>query len=124
MKTLGEFYREFIVGRDDLTLREFLEFNGGCEVVKDLFGWKLYSGKHSIECRSGEEARFLKVFLEAGMHEVSVPSDDNYLKQILPELERLKKRTDEIIGLYVDGVLSSKIKERVRHEVYQELIKL
>jgi hypothetical protein len=51
-----------------------------------------------------------------------VPTDDNYLKQILPELEQLKKRTDEIIGLYVDGVLSSKIKERVRREVYQELI--
>jgi hypothetical protein len=122
MKTLGEFYREYIVGRDDLTIREFLEYNGECEVVKDLFGWKLYSGIHSIECRSGEEARFLKVFLDAGMHEVSVPTDDNYLKQILPELEQLKKRTDEIIGLYVDGVLSSKIKERVRREVYQELI--
>lgn len=122
MKTLGEFYREYIVGRDDLTPREFLEYNGECEVVKDLFGWKLYSGKHSIECRSEEEARFLKVFIDTGMHEISVPADDNYLKQILPELEHLKKRTDEIIGLYVDGVLSSKVKERVRREVYQELI--
>jgi hypothetical protein len=122
MKTLGEFYREYIVGRDDLTIREFLEYNGECEVVKDLFGWKLHSGKHSIDCRSREEARFLKIFFDAGMHEVSVPADDNYLKQILPELEHLKKRTDEIIGLYVDGVLSSKIKERVRREVYQELI--
>jgi hypothetical protein len=122
MKTLGEFYREYIVGRDDLTTREFLEFNGECEVVKDLFGWKLYSGKHSIECRSGEEARFLKVFLDAGMQEVSVPADDNYLKQILPELEHLKKRTDEIIALHVDGVLRPGIKERVRRQVYQELL--
>lgn len=122
MKTLGEFYREYIACRDDLTTREFLEYNGECKVVKDLFGWKLYSGKNSIACRSGEEARFLKVFFDAGMHEVSVPADDTYLKQVLPELEHLKKRTDDIIGLYVDGVLSSKIKERVRREVYQELI--
>lgn len=122
MKTLGEFYREYILGRGDLITREFLEYNGECKVVKDLFGWKLYSGKNSIECRSEEEARFLKVFFDAGLHEVSVPDDDKYLKQVLPELEHLKKRTDEIIGLYVDGVLSSKIKERVRREVYQELI--
>ncbi len=122
MKTLGEFYREYIVGRADLTTREFLEFNGECEVVKDLFGWKLYSGKHSIECRSSEEARFLKVFLDAGMQEVAVPADDNYLKQILPELEHLKKRTDEIIALHVDGVLRPAIKERVRRQVYQELL--
>lgn len=122
MKTLGEFYREYIVGRDDLTTREFLEYNGTCEVVKDLFGWKLHSGIHSIECRSREEARYLKVFLDAGMHEISVPNDNDYLKQILPELEHLKKRADEIIGVYVDGVLSLKIKERVRREVFQELI--
>ena len=122
MKTLGEFYREYIVSRDDLATREFLEYNGECKVVRDLFGWKLSSGKNSIPCRSGEEARFLKVFFDVGMHEVAVPADDNYLKQILPELEHLKKRTDEIIGVYVDGVLSSKIKERVRREVYQELI--
>lgn len=123
MKTLGEFYREYITGRDDLTTREFLDKNGSCEVVKDLFGWKLHSGKHYIVCRSGEEARFLKVFFDAGMDEVSVPANDDFLKQVLPELERLKKRTDEIIGVYIDGLFSSKIKERVRHEVYQELIK-
>lgn len=122
MKTLGEFYREYIADRDDLTIREFLDYNGESKVVRDLFGWKLYSGNHFLECRSGEEARFLKVFFDAGMHEVSVPTDDNYLKQILPELEHLKKRVDEIIGVYVDGVLNSNAKAEVRRKVYHGLL--
>ncbi|MCP5046030.1 MAG: hypothetical protein GY940_02590 [bacterium] len=123
MKTLGESYRVEIVGRHDLIIREFPDHSDACRIVKDLFGWKLYSGKHLVECRSEEEARFLKVFFDVRMGEVSVPEDDNYLKAILPELEHLKKRMDEIISVYVDGVLSPKIKIRVKHEVFQELIK-
>jgi len=123
MRTLGEFYKEKTTGRDDLVIREFPDYNGECEVVKDLFGVKLYSGKNFIECRSEEEARYLKIFFDAGMDNVAVPGDDDYLKIILPELENLKNKMDEIISLYVDGVLNRKLKERVKREVYIELIK-
>ena len=123
MRTLGEFYKEKIIGRDDLANYEFLDYNGESEVVKDLFGCKLYSGKNFIECRSEEEARYLKIFFDAGMDRIAVPEDDNYLKTVLPELEKLKNRMDEIISLYVDGVLNRRLKERVKREVYIELIK-
>jgi len=122
MKTLGEFYKEKVLIRSDLADREFPEYRGEGEMVRDLFGWKLYSGKNFIECRSEEEARYLKIFFDSGMDIVSIPEDNNYLKTILPELERLKKNIDEIISLYVDGVLNRKLKERVKREVYQELL--
>jgi len=123
MKTLGQFYREKILDRIDLSPREFLDYRGECKIERDLFGWKLYSGKNYIDCRSHEEAKLLKIYLEAGMDTVMIPNDDNYLKTIVPELEKMKNRIDKIIGIYADGVLNRKLKEQLRREVYLELLK-
>lgn len=123
MKTLGQFYREKILGRNDLSPREFLDYRGECKIERDLFGWKLYSGKNYIDCRSKEEALLLKIYLEVGMDTVMIPADDNYLKTIVPELEKMKNRIDKIIGIYADGVLNRKLKEQLRREVYLELLK-
>jgi hypothetical protein len=122
MKTLGEFYKEKVLIRSDLADREFLDYKGEGKVERDLFGWKLYSGKNFIQCRSEEEARYLKVYFDSGMDIVAVPGDNNYLKSILPELEKLKKDIDEIISMYADGVLNRKLKARLKREVYQELL--
>ncbi|MDZ7261700.1 MAG: hypothetical protein ONB05_06310 [candidate division KSB1 bacterium] len=93
------------------------------KIEQDLFSWRLYSGKEVVECRSEEEARYLKVFLEAGMRTIRIPKDEDYLKAILPELEDLKARIDEIINSYLDTVMSRKIREQVRREVWEELLK-
>jgi len=123
MKTLGEFYREKILSCSDRISVQLPNSAGENRIEKDLFGWKLYSGKDSIECRSEEEARYLKILLDAGMTEVFIPKDEDYLKSILPELERLKKKIDEIVDSYLDSVLDRRVRERVRTEVFMELTK-
>jgi hypothetical protein len=125
MKTLGEFYREKILslGKRALIKRELPNYSGDGKIERDLFGWRLYSGKNFIYCRSEEEARYLKVFLDARMKEIYVPQDEEYLKSILPELEKLKKKIDEIIDFYTDGIINTQIRERVKYEVYLEITK-
>ena len=123
MRTLGEFYKEKILVRNDLDLRELPSYSGEIRVEKDLFGWKLYLDKNFIDCRSEEEARFLKVFLQAGMTEVNIPRDQVYLKSILPELENLKMKIDQIVNSYLETILDRKIKERVKREVFMEITK-
>ncbi|MEO0053875.1 MAG: hypothetical protein ABIK22_06975, partial [candidate division WOR-3 bacterium] len=71
---------------------------------------------------SEAEARYLLVFLDAGMTQVYVPKDEQYLEKILPELERLKARTDEVVNSYLQSIVNRKLKERVRFEVYQEIM--
>jgi hypothetical protein len=122
MKTMGKFYRELILTRSDLSPREFPDFEGESQVVRDLFGWKLYSGKEYIECRSHEEARLLKIFFDLGMETVQVPSDDNYLKTILPRLEKFKKYADEVIAMYAESLMNWKLKEQLRRTVYHKLL--
>ena len=122
MKTLGEFYREQVLTYPRLTTRELPDGSEGVQMTKELFGWVLMVNGRKVECRSEEEARFLKVFLEAGMMEISVPDDDTYLRRILPELERLKARTDEIIEENLATVLNRKVREQVRHMVYAKLL--
>ena len=122
MKTLGEFYKEKVLSRDDLIEVELQRNIGDIRIEKDLFGWKLYSGKEFVNCRSEEEARFLKVFFEIGVMDICVPRDNEYLKSILPELEILKKETDEIIEMNIDGILSTKLRERLRSAIYMELM--
>ena len=123
MKTFGEFYRGDVLPKKPLVKKVLPPQTDDVKVVKDLFGWKLYSGKQSIDCRSEEEARFLKIFLEVGFEEVKVPKDDKTLAELLRELEEMKEVADEIIEEHAEGLLSRRIKEELRHRVWQELVK-
>jgi hypothetical protein len=123
MPTLGDFYREKILSQKDLIDRQLPTNSGKIEIKQDLFGCKLFYGKKDfIECRSEEEARYLKVWMESGVSEISVPKDEEYLKTIVPELEELKQKIDQVIHDYTFGILNRKIRERIRREVYQEII--
>jgi hypothetical protein len=125
MRTIGRFYREEILSLPPEKLAP-IELPTNWEdtrIEKDLFGWKLYSGEDFIECRSEEEARYLKVFIDSRVAEVFVPTDDQDLKTILPNLENLKRKIDEIVNSYLETVLNRKIRERIRHEVFVELTK-
>jgi len=123
MKTIGEFYREEVLPHKPLAKRQLPAQSDVIQIVRDLFGWRLYSGKAYMDCRSEDEARFLKVFLEAGMQEVKVPKDDKILQAMVPKLEDLKKDIDEIIEEESEGLLSRRLKEELRHRVWQELAK-
>lgn len=131
MKTLGEFYREKILSLPKRSrVKREIETNwGGTKIERDLFGWKLYynlehrKAQGLFECRSEEEARYLKVFLDAGMKEFLVPKDEEFLKAILPELETLKSKIDRIINSYAETILDSKIRKRLKDEVWSEISK-
>jgi len=125
MKFIGRYYKETVLSlpKKSLFKRELRGNSGEIRIERDLFGWKVYSGKDSIECRSEEEARYLKVFLDLGFIEIYVPKDEAHLKSVLPELERLKTRADEILNSYLETILDRKIKERLKHEVYMEISK-
>ena len=131
MKTLGEFYREKILSlpKRSRVKRKIDTSWGGTRIEKDLFGWKLYynlehrKAQGSFECRSEEEARYLKVFLDAGMKEILIPKDEEFLKAILPELETLKSKIDRIINSYAETILDAKIRKRLKDEVWAEISK-
>lgn len=124
MKTLGEFYQFRVLSQNNLKTMELPSRSNDIRVEQDLFGWRLHSGKEVIECRSEAEARYLKVFLDAGMTELSVPEDEEYLKSILPELEAMKKRIDDILYDFLEGVLKRSDRESLRRLVYIEMTKL
>jgi len=123
MKTLGEFYREKILTHKPLITKKLPQNSDTVRIERDLFGWKLFSGRDFIECRSEDEARYLKVFLEAGLEKVRVPKNDNYLKTILPELETLKSRIDRIINSYAETILDVRLRKRLKEEVWAEISK-
>lgn len=128
MQTLGEFYREKILSlpKKARKKREFSYYSGKVKIEQDLFGWRLYledKDKTNIECRSEAEARYLKICIEARMTEFYVPKDDEYLKSILPELEKLKNWADEVIESYCETLLNRQQREQLRHEVYLEITK-
>lgn len=130
MKFIGEVYREKILSLPEQSLHkiELLYYPENFRVEKDLFGWKLFytrfgrKTEYFLECRSEEEARFLKLFFELGLLEIQVPKDEEYLKSILPELERLKAKTDEILDPFLEGLLNRRDREKLKHEVYMEVV--
>lgn len=124
MQLIGDFYRDKILTRDDLVQREVtLSSDEEPEIIEHLFGWELCANGTALDCRSEAEARYLRIFVELGLHEVAVPDSDEYLKQILPDLEYLKRRADEILDEHLETVFDSRIKSKVRRDVYAEIAK-
>jgi len=122
-ETLGKFYRERILNRKDLKAMTLFKPRGEITIEHGLFGYRILSGRDYIECDSEEEARYLKVFIEAGMNEVEVPKDRCYLRTVLSELEVLKRKNDEIVDIYLSSISSKKIREKLRHEIWQKIMR-
>ncbi len=132
MKTIGDFLRARILPlpEESLDMREtpYL-FLDNMRIVKEIWGWKIFytkSGRKKeefLECRSEEEARYLKALIDSGLREIPVPKDDEYLKSILPELERVKARIDEILHQYMDTIRDRSAREQLRREVYEDCVK-
>jgi type I restriction-modification system DNA methylase subunit len=122
-QTLGKFYREKILAQKSLSTKSLPKFSHEIKIERQLFGWKLFSGKHYAECRSEEEARYLKVFLEAGLDKVKMPKDESQIKVVLPDLEKLKKKIDEVINSYLESIVNAKTREQLKHLLWQEALK-
>jgi hypothetical protein len=123
MKTIGEFYKEKVLSINNRRLVELGSNSGQIRIVNEVFGWVLYNGKRAIECRSEEEACYLKLFMELGLDKVYVPEDERYLNEVLIELESMKRRIDEIIDERLRSILNPRIREDIRREVYLEITK-
>ena len=122
-ETLGEFYNEKILSQKQLYTKKLPKPSEKIWIEQDLYGWRLYSGKKHIVCESEQEARYLKVWLEAGLEKVKIPKDGKYLEIILPELENRKKRIDEIVNSYLESILDPKTRTKIEHQIWTEILK-
>lgn len=122
-KTLGKFYREKILTHKPLRTKSLPRVSGEVKLHQELFGWRLSSGREHIDCASEMEAHYLKVWLEAGLETIKIPKDEGYLREIVPELENLKQKTDEVFEDYLGSILDSRLRQRLLHQLWQEVTK-
>ena len=119
--TLGKFYTEKILSQSSLETKSLPPAGDEVSIRQSLMGWRLYSGKKSIDCASELEARYLKVWLEAWLDSVKTPGNEDYLKVIVPELESLKQKIDEIIAPYLDSIVNVKTKDRILRQLWMQI---
>ena len=122
-ETLGKFYSEKILSQKQVYTKKLPKPSEKISIEQDLYGWRLYSGKKHIACESEQEARYLKVWLEAGLEKVKIPKDKEYLETILPELEKLKKQIDEIVNSYLESILDPKTRTKIEQQLWMEILK-
>ncbi len=125
MEMIGEYYADKILsqGREKLAKRELVGYScfGETRMEQDLFGWKIHTKRRTFEFDSELEARYCLIFLELGWRTVLIPTDLNYLAEILPRLEYLKMRADEVIGNGLKRVFGRKIRWDARIKTYQKI---
>jgi hypothetical protein len=97
--------------------------SGEVKLEQELFGWRLSSGREHIDCASEIEARYLKVWLEAGLDSIRIPKDEGYFKEIIPKLESLKQKTEEVFEDYLGSILDPRLRQRLLHQLWQEATK-
>jgi hypothetical protein len=122
-ETLGKFYHEKVLSQKALYTKSLPKMAGDVSIKQSLMGWRLYSGRQSIDCSSELEARYLKVWLEVGLDSVKTPKDEAYLKVIVPELESLKLKIDEIIAPYLNSIVNVKTRDRILHQLWVQITK-
>jgi type I restriction enzyme M protein len=120
-ETLGRFYAEKVLTQAPLETKTLPPTGDDISIKQSLMGWRLYSDKHSIDCASELEARYLKVWLETGLDSTKTPGNEDYLKVIVPQLESLKRKIDQIIAPYVDSIVNVKTKDRILRQLWMEI---
>jgi len=122
---LGNFYREKILTQKDLKtvklFRSDTTRTKRVEIKNGLFGWQLSSGKDQIDCQSEAEAEYLKIWIEAGLDEVKVPTDASYLEEIVTELKALKEKIDQIISDHISSITNQKLQHKILQKLQGEL---
>ncbi len=121
--TLGKFYREKVLSHKPLSTKRLPGVSGEVRIEPELFGWRVSSGRQHLDCASEYEARYLKVWLEAGLDSIKMPKDEDYLKEIVSPLEELKKKIDETFESYLSSIVTTKLQQRLRHQLWQQVTK-
>ena len=125
MEMIGAYYAEKVLsqGRENLVKRELVGYScfGETRMEQDLFGWKIHTKRRVFEFDSELEARYCLIFLELGWRTILIPKDLDYLAEILPRLEYLKMRADEVIGNGVKKIFGRKIRWDARIKTYQKI---
>ena len=55
------------------------------EIIYEVFGIIVITGKEHIKCDTEDEARYIKIFIEAGLDEAKIPEKDISRHQISAE---------------------------------------
>ena len=121
--TLGKFYRAKILSQEELILKTLPHPTGKVKTENGLFGWRVKAGRAYIDCKNEVEAKYLKIFWDAGIEEIKIPENEKYLETILPDLEKLKSDIDTIINEYLKSIYNPKLRDRILHKLQQEIVK-
>ena len=125
MEGIGEYYAEKVLtqGQENLTKRELVGYScfGETSMEQDLFGWKIHTKRRIFEFDTEIEARYILIFLELGWRIVYIPKNLDYLAEIMPRLEYLKMRADEVIGNGLKRVFGRKIRWEARTLTYRKI---
>jgi len=117
---LGVFYKRHILPKKLVKKVKLPKLAGPVKLEKTLLDYRLSSGRESVDCSTEEEGKYLKVFLEAGWDEVFLPEDSEYLKQILPKLEKIASKMSKALNYYTDSILDPRLKEQISRLVWQK----
>lgn len=123
-ETIGKFYKEKVLSQKELSTRTIPQPVENVVVKQGLFGWEVHFGKKHVDCDSEREAEYIKILTEGGLEKIKIPRDKKYLKEILPELESIKEKTDKIIKEYLSSIFDQKLKEKLLHFIWQEIMKI
>jgi len=122
--TLGKLYREK-VKKSKVPLRT-VHLSAKTDKIRidsEIFGFRLISGRKHVDCKTEDEAKYLKIFLEAGIDKVKIPKQGLHLKQILPELQQIKRKIDKIIESDISTIINVKLRRKLEHLIWQEVMK-
>lgn len=123
--TLSNFYLQKVLNQSLLKEIILPKFDKEVKIEKHLGDiYFVFSGKDSVKCSSEIEARYIKIWVEARLEKIKIPTDNKYLAKITSQLENLYNKICSILDTYISSIVDRKIQEKFIYGFWLEVTKL
>ena len=127
--TFINFYKENILTQkvDNLTIPRF---KGPIKILRTLHGYHITDKKESritdkkegFNCKTYEQAKYIALLATMGMEKIAIPKNEDYMKQILPKLQKTTDIIKEELETYSSSIIDKKLQIEIKQKVMNAIV--
>ena len=119
--TFANFYKDNILTQK-INIINIPRFKDRIQITKTLVGYSVTDKKERVKCNSYDEAKYIALLATMGMEKIAIPKDENYLKQIIPKLEKTTDMIKEELENYSSSIVDKKLQIEIKQKVMSAII--
>lgn len=119
--TFSNFYKDNILTQK-VNVVTIPRFKIPIKIIKTLIGYSVTDKKDKYHCKTYEQAKYIALLATMGMEKIVIPKNEDYLKQILPKLQKTTDMIKEELETYSSSIVDKKLQIEIKQKVMSVII--